>query len=41
MEPVKHKLPIVERDAWLQPVEEQMNRRHARYEETKLECCNS
>ena len=25
------RLPIVERDEWLQPVEEQMNRRHERY----------
>ncbi|HIW65697.1 MAG TPA: 1,4-alpha-glucan-branching enzyme, partial [Candidatus Alistipes intestinipullorum] len=41
MEPVKHKLPIVERDAWLQPVEEQMNRRHARYEEKMDEILRS
>ena len=32
MENTTRKLPIVERDAWLQPVEEHINRRHAQYE---------
>ena len=32
MEKTDKRLPIVERDEWLRPVEEQMNRRHARYE---------
>ena len=31
MEKTDKRLPIVERDEWLQPVEEQMNRRHERY----------
>ncbi len=32
MEKTPRRLPIVERDAWLQPVEEHMNRRYAQYE---------
>ena len=32
MEKTPRRLPVVERDAWLQPVEEHMNRRYAQYE---------
>ena len=32
MEKTTRRLPIVERDEWLQPVEAQMNLRHERYE---------